>query len=59
MTKFRSRTALAEHIKMLVKEGYLVPSWHNEIRERNIVKIKLFKVNFKAVKNNVNKRTMG
>jgi len=48
--KFKSKTALTEHIKELVGNGYLVEHWHFDHDEKHTYAEKLFKVNYDAVK---------
>ena len=49
--KFKSKTALIEHIKELVKDGYLTEHWHFfDIDDKHTNGEKLFKINFDAVK---------
>jgi hypothetical protein len=54
--EFKSKTALAEHIKELVDAGYLEEEWHIHSRFDSHQKaIKFYKVNFNAVKKNEDK----
>jgi len=48
--KFNSKTALTEHIKELEKSGYLISSWISEYVGNKTVMLKVYSVNFKAVK---------
>jgi len=48
--KFKSKTALIEHIKELVKDGYLVEHWKFDHDDKHTYAEKLFKINVDAVK---------
>lgn len=47
--KFKSKTQLIEHIKELVKNGYLTEHWEFE-NETHTKASKIYKINFGAVK---------
>ena len=61
--KFKSKTALAEHIKELVKSGYLLPEWKIEYIGTDADPMthatKLFKVNFNKIKSPISKSVVG
>ena len=51
--KFKSKTALAEHVKQLVKDGYLVPDWLTTISDapansQRVKKVRIYQVNYNA-----------
>lgn len=48
--KFKSRTALAEHIKELEQSGYLIPQWNLEHLPNNRTKgTRVYRINFDQV----------
>jgi len=51
MIEFKSKTNLIEHIKELVKNGYLIEKWFFDSNQgkTNTKATKFYKINFKAV----------
>jgi len=48
--KFKSKTALAEHIKELERDGYLISEWITKTDGLDTIAYKAFKINYDAVK---------
>jgi len=57
--KFKSRTALAEHLIQLQKDGYLIPDWQiTETGDGKTHAVKVFRVNFEAVNTSPNSKSV-